>query len=124
MKRGIVGLIVVLMGGLLSLVLLAPPGNADSVDYAKTWQTKFGARIHGYIQFRASHVYQRKHVKRAYVRLTREAGPSLDTGRAYTSTAPSRRNSRLRYRQKDVWDSPLWGDKFVTHFYHGFQFFR
>lgn len=108
---------------LLCCLAFSGPAVADSTNYGKTWQTKAGARIHGYVQFKASHVYHSKHVKRGYVRLSRKAGPALDTGRIYTSTASSKKDSATRKKQKDVWDSPLWGDSHTTHFYYGFSYF-
>lgn len=53
----------------------------------------------------------------------REAGPALDTGRLYTSTATSRYDRTVRSRTNSVWDSPLWGDRYTTRYYYGFLYY-
>lgn len=75
-----------------------------------------GAKIHGYVQIKASHNDGGRHARRGCYKFTRKSGPYLDTGWLCTASASSPRDSRLLHRSSWVWDSPLWGDAYVTRF--------
>lgn len=70
-------------------VLYAAPAAAAAAgdNYAKSWESWGGAKWNGYVQIRASYDDGGRHAKQGYHRFQREAGPTLDTGRMYTSTA-------------------------------------
>lgn len=87
-----------------------------------SWQDWFGgARVHAYVDFRASDVCAGQHVRRAYVTIVRECGPYFSTGRIYTSTATSTSNTALRSVSAWIFDSVLW--KCVTRTYYGYEYF-
>lgn len=109
--------------GFLVVLSISVSAHASGMNYAKAWETLFGARWNGHVQIQASYNDHGRHAKRGYHRFTREAGPSLDTGRLYTSTASSPSDRTIRSREDSVWDSPLWGDKYTTHYYYDFFWF-
>lgn len=109
------------LGLLAAGVLSAAPAEAGGQNNARAWETSAGARWNGYVQVVGNYRDGGKYAKRGYHRFTRQAGPSLDTGRMYTGAA-SRYSSRVVSRQDQVWDSPLWGDKYTTKYNYGFQY--
>ncbi|MFY9504408.1 MAG: hypothetical protein WAQ32_05095 [Dethiobacteria bacterium] len=114
---GVIGITVVLTS--IAITAMAATGG----NYARTWETLLGAKRHGYVQIQASYNDYGRHAKQGYQRFMREAGPSLDTGRLYTSTAYSPSDPTIRWREDWVWDSPLWGDKYTTKWYYRFLYF-
>lgn len=118
-KKIVGGVVACLFGG----VLVAAPAFAGGVNKGYTWQEKFGAQIYGHVQIQASYNDAGRHARRGYQRFTRAAGPSLDTGNMYTSAATSRTDAAVRSREDMVWDSPLWGDSYVTHYNYNFLYF-
>ncbi|MDQ0163270.1 hypothetical protein [Aeribacillus alveayuensis] len=111
------------IGILLTLSISLTPAHAAGKNYAKSWETLGGARWNGYVQIQASYNDNGRHAKQGYHRFMRDAGPSLDTGRLYTSKASSKKDTKIHSRKDSVWDSPLWGDKYVTRYYYGFIYF-
>lgn len=107
----------------LTVLMMAGIAQAGGVNYGKAWESYGGAVWNGYVQIRASYNDSGRHAKQGYQRFIRQAGPALDTGRMYTSRATSPSDSNIRSRQDWVWDSPLWGDKYTTHYYYGFIYF-
>lgn len=110
------------------LVVTAAPASAagscpDSVNAFVTWEDWLGgARAHAYVQFQPSHSCpDGRHVKRAYVRLIRQCGPYLDSGRIYTYTASSRYDTRMYSVSAWIFDSVLWWCQ--TNTYYGFEYF-
>ncbi len=112
---GIIGIVVALA--------IAVPALGASMNFARAWETLLGARWNGYVQIQASFNDNGRHARRGFHRFTREAGPPLDTGRLWTSTATSRNDSTIRSRQDSVWDSPLWGDRYTTRYNWNFEWF-
>lgn len=115
---------------LLAVATLAAPfvgvQSAQAVTYRcpafKKWEDWIGgARVHAYIDFRASDVCNGRHVKRAYVRLIRQCGPYLDTGRIYTGTAASPSDTRLYSQSAWIFDSVLW--RCNTAVYYDYEYF-
>ena len=109
--------------GAMAIVLLFAvtiPALAGGMNYGHSWETWGGARVNGYVQIQACYNDGGQHAKQGYQRFMRDAGPSLDTGRLYTSQATSQWDCTVRSRQDWVWDSPLWGDKYVTRYYWGY----
>lgn len=124
----------VVVASLLALggiVALSAPASAVGGCTSSFWGARncyssverLQARYDGKVQVKASYSDSGRHAKNAYLRYIRDAGPSLDTGRLYTSTATSRSDSTVRARTKSVWDSLLWGDRYRTKFYYGFTWF-
>lgn len=119
--------------GRLMLVLLlvtpvgivATPGVASAATRCPafvTWQDWVGgARVHAYVDFRASDKCNGRHVKRASVTLVRTCGPYKNTGKIYTSTAPSKSSTGLRSVSAWIFDSVLW--KCVTRTYYDYEYF-
>lgn len=103
--------------------LIAGSAYAGGQNYGKTWQDWQGARIHGYVQIQGSYNDGGQHAKQGYHRFTRPSGPSLDTGRMTTSQATSSSDGQIRSREDWVWDSPLWGDSYVTSYNWGVYYF-
>jgi hypothetical protein len=106
------------------LVVLAPTQAqaATKCPAFSSWEDWIGgARVHASVSFRASDICNGKHVKNAYVRLIRQCGPYLDTGRIYTSTAPSASNTALRSASVWIFDSVLWNC--TTRAYYGYNYF-
>lgn len=116
--------VLITVGILLTLCISLTPAQAAGQNYAKSWETLAGARWHGYVQIKASYNDHGKHAKQGYHRFKREAGPSLDTGRLFTSKASSKKDTKVHSREDVVWDSPLWGEKHVTRYYYGFIYFK
>lgn len=102
--------------------IVASPALAGGGNYAEAWESWMGARWNGYVQIQASHDDGGQNAKQGYHRFTREAGPSLDTGRMYTAQASSPSDSQVHSRQDWVWDSPLWGDKHTTKYNYDFLY--
>jgi hypothetical protein len=97
-------------------------GAANRCPAFVTWQDWLGgARVHAYVDFRASDLCNGRHVRRAYIRFTRPCGPSLDTGRIYTSTASSPSDTRLYSYKRWVWDSLSWSC--TTYTWYGYEYF-
>lgn len=121
-RRGTQALVALLVG-LLAIVAAPPPANAATRCPAfVTWEDWLGgARVHAYVDFRASDVCDGRHVKAAYVRLIRNCGPFYDTGRLYTSTASSPSDTTLRVKSTWIFDSILWRCSTAT--YYGYDFF-
>jgi len=115
MRKKLVPIIVV-----MAVFVAAIPALAGGMNYARAWETLGGARWNGYVQIQACYNDGGRHAKQGYHRFTREAGPTLDTRRMYTSQATSRRDCTVRSRHDAVWDSFLWGDKYTTRYYYGF----
>lgn len=115
--------VLIIAGLLITLCLSFTQTQAADQNYAKAWETLMGAKWNGYVQIKASYNDNGKHAKQGYHRFTRQAGPSLDTGRLYTSKASSKSDTRVHSRQDSVWDSPLWGDKYVTRYNYNFIYF-
>lgn len=111
--------VLALVGGLL----VATPAQASLPNMAWSWETHFGARWNGAVQIRASYNDAGRHAIRGYHRFIREAGPALDTRRMYTTSTTSRDDPRFHSRVDRVWDSPLWGDRYTTRHFHGFDWF-
>ena len=103
--------------------LIAGSAYAGGQNYGKTWQDWQGARIHGYVQIQASYNDGGQHARQGYHRFTRPNGPGLDTGRLTTSQATSSSDGQIHSREDWVWDSPLWGDNFVTSYNWGTYYF-
>lgn len=97
-------------------------GHCDSgySNCYKFWEEWAGSQHHGKVQIKASVNDGGRHSKQGYIRFIRNAGPAIDTGRMYTSTASSSSDTTVRTRQEWVWDSPLWGDEYTTYSYYGF----
>lgn len=114
---GIAGIVVA-----LAIVVPVAQGSLP-MNYAYAWEDLLGSRWNGYIQIQASYNDNGRHAKQGYHRFTREAGPSLDNGRLYTSEATSPYDSEIRSRQDSVWDSPLWGDQYTTRYNYDFLWF-
>ncbi len=91
---------------------------ASGPNYGSTWESLGGAVRNGYVQVQRSHWEPEYgcYPRWAYQRFVREAGPSLDTGRLYTSASSW---NDVQSRHDWVWDSPLWGDRYVTQYYWG-----
>ena len=53
----------------------------------------------------------------------RPSGPSLDTGDLRTDPASDPSDTNIYSRTDWVWDSPLWGDKYVTSYYWDVEYF-
>ena len=86
-----------------------------------TWEDWGGARVHAYVDFRASDLCNGLHVKKAYVRLIRQCGPYYDTGRIYTYTASSIYDTTLYSVSAWIFDSPIWSCN--TNTYYGYEYF-
>ena len=98
--------------------------DAVGVDYAETYESgPGGITVNGYVQFSPGQVRNDAHVKQAYNRFTREAGPAVDTGRLYTALATNPESATLYPRHDSVKDSLLSGAKYVTHHLHGWIYF-
>lgn len=116
-------IVVVAAAFLCGGVLYAAPAAAAGDNDARSWDSVGGAKWNGYVQIRASYSDGGRHAKRGYHRFRREAGPTLDTGRMYTSSASSPGDTTVRSREDSVWDSPFWGDKYTTRWNYGFDYF-
>lgn len=102
----------------------ATPAMAAGMNYGTSWESGFGGiLVNGYVQIQASYNAGGRHAKQGYQRFMRNAGPSLDIGRLYTSSATSAGSSTVRSRQDQVWDSVLWGDQYVTRYYYGIIYY-
>lgn len=118
----------ILFASLVSVVALtgAPAQAAGlcSNDYANCYNLRDalyqGAKWYAYIQIKASVNDAGRHSKQAWIRFQRNAGPSLDTGKQYTSVATSASDTTVRSRELSVWDSLLWGDAYTTNFSYSF----
>lgn len=86
-----------------------------------SWQDWGGARVHAYVDFRASDLCNGRHVKAAYVRLIRQCGPYFDTGRIYTYTASSQYDTTLYSVSVWIFDSPIWSC--TTRSFYGYDYF-
>lgn len=86
-----------------------------------SWEDWGGARVHAYVDFRASDLCNGRHVKVAYVRLVRQCGPYFDTGRIYTNTASSQYDTVLHSVSAWIFDSPIWGC--TTRTFYGYDYF-
>jgi hypothetical protein len=101
----------------------AADGCADSVNSFRTWEDWIGgARVHASAKFQPSHTCSDgRHVKKAYVRIVRQCGPKKDTGRVYSQTASSSRDTTTYTVSAWIFDSVLWGCQ--TNTYYGFEYF-
>lgn len=108
-----------------SSAIIVTPASAQAATRCpafSSWEDWIGgARVHAYVDFRASDTCNGRHVKRAYVRLIRTCGPYLDSGRLYTSTASSPSDTTLRSVSAWIFDSVLW--KCTTNAYYGYDTF-
>jgi hypothetical protein len=86
-----------------------------------SWEDYGGARVHAYVDFHPSDVCNGRHVKRAYVSLTRTCGPYYYTGHIYTYTAGSTSDTRLYSVSAWIWDSALWSCNTNTNY--GYDYF-
>jgi len=88
----------------------------------KGWVTENWSQTNytGYVQVQPCYLQNGQNAMAGWLRFTREAGPALDTGRLYTATGTGPNDCRILKRQKFVWDSPLWGAQYVTHFDYNF----
>lgn len=103
---------------------VAGVAHADGENYGKSWESSLlGAKVNGYVQIRGSYDDGGRHAQRGYQRFTRPSGPSLDTGRMYTDAASSPEDAAVHSRTDSVWDSPLWGDEYVTSYNWGVDYF-
>lgn len=109
--------------GIVGILAFTGIAQAAGPNYGKAWESYAGSVWNGYVQIVASYNDSGRHAKQGYQRFMREAGPALDTGRLKTSQATSPSDSTTRSRQDWVWDSPLWGDRYTTHYYYGFYWF-
>ena len=105
------------------VVGLSTASFAGGQNYATAWETMLGAKWNGYVQIQASYNDGGRNAKQGYHRFHRAAGPSLDTGRKYTSTATSKTDKTIRSHSMWVWDSALWGDQYTTKYNWGFFYF-
>jgi len=119
-----------MLGAIASLALVGAAitaGSAyadDNPNYGTTWESGFlGAKVNGYVQIQASYDDDGGHARIGYQRFTRPSGPSLDTGNMYTESASDPSDSNIYSRTDSVWDSPLWGDKYVTSYHWGVDYF-
>jgi hypothetical protein len=106
------------------LIVLAPTQAqaATACPAFSHWEDWIGgARVHASVSFRASNTCNGKHVKNAYVRVIRECGPYLDSGRIYTSNAPNSSDTALRSASVWIFDSVLWNC--TTRAYYGYNTF-
>ncbi|KAA8820172.1 hypothetical protein BREU_1672 [Bifidobacterium reuteri DSM 23975] len=116
----------IVLATILGITGIALPSTAfaGGPNYGRTWESSIGGiKVNGYVQIQASYNDGGRHARRGYQRFTRQAGPSLDTGRLYTSAASYSGDTQVRSRTDSVWDSVLWGDKYVTHYYWGVEYF-
>lgn len=108
----------------MASIVLSSTAFAGGPNYGRTWESSIGGiKVNGYVQIQASYNDNGRHARLGYQRFTRQAGPRLDTGRLYTSSASYLGDTRVRSRTDSVWDSVLWGDKYVTHYYWGVEYF-
>ncbi len=113
---GIVGIAVA-----LAIVVPAALGSLP-MNYGYSWEDLAGARVNGYVQIQASYNDNGLHARQGYHHFWRQAGPALDKT-YFTTEATSPYDSEIRSRQDSVWDSPLWGDAYVTHWGYNFLWF-
>jgi hypothetical protein len=86
-----------------------------------TWEDWLGgARVHAYVDFHPSDWCNGRHVKDAYIRITRSCGPAYDSGRIYTATASSPNDTRLYSVSKVAFDSVLWGCQTNTNYWYDY----
>ena len=107
-------------------IAVAAPAFASSPNGGHSWESWFlGARVNGHVQIQPSYTDTANgsaghyHARQAYQRFTRASGPSLDTGRIYTQAANVASSTAIYAKDNWVWDSALWGDAYVTHYYWG-----
>ncbi|WP_273166867.1 hypothetical protein [Actinomyces israelii] len=97
---------------------------ADGQNYGTSWESGFfGAKVNGYVQIQASYDDDGRHAQTGYQRFTRPSGPSLDTGFKPTDSASDPSDPNIYSRTDWVWDSPLWGDEYVTSYYWQVDYF-
>lgn len=105
---------------LAASAVVASPAFASGPNYGTSWESwLLGARVNGHVQIQPSYLDGGGHARQGYQRFMRQAGPSLDTGRLYTPVASSAYDTSIYYNDAWVWDSPLWGDAYTTHYYWG-----
>lgn len=95
--------------------------QANRCPTVTKWETLWGAQWHATVDFRPSDLCNGRNVKRAYVRLKQYCWPYNDSGRVYTATASSPRDSRVYRAYTWVWDSPNWGC--ITEDFFGYELF-
>lgn len=121
LKTKIVAVVIASAVGAVFSVTMA---IASGMNYGNSWESwLLGARVNGYVQIQASYNDGGLHARSGYQRFQRDAGPSLDTGRLYTPSASSQYDAQVYSRTDWVWDSPLWGDSYVTRYNYGFSYF-
>jgi len=110
-----------MLGAIASLALAGAAIAAGSAyaeedpNYGYSWESGlFGAKVNGYVQIQASYDDDGRHAKYGFHGFTRPSGPSLDTGDLRTDPASDPSDTNIYSRTDWVWDSPLWGDKYVT----------
>lgn len=120
-----------IMGSLAAISLVvagiaAPAFAWSGPNKGKVWEDWFGgARVHSKIEFRPSYAdhywngkytKQAKHAVQGSVTLTRQAGPKVNKKQ---NTARYGRNYN-KVVSKEIWvfDSVLWGKKYVTKGYY------
>lgn len=121
-----------LIGGIAGVALAAtlmPAASAfgpNQPNHASWWETDWGSRVWGNIRLNACFAdpdYGGRHARNGYIRFTRQAGPPLDTGRLYTSSAWGPGDCTNRSRTNWVWDSPIWGPQYTTKVNYDFTWF-
>lgn len=102
---------------------IAPPAAnaATRCPSFSTWEELGGTRRHASISFKPVDLCNGRHVKRAYVVLSRSCWPAVNTGRVYTASASSPSSSSTYSISKNVWDSPVWSCN--TNAYYGWDYF-
>ena len=79
--------------------------------------------MNGYVQIQASYDDDGRHAKYGFHGFTRPSGPSLDTGDLRTDPASDPSDTNIYSRTDWVWDSPLWGDDYVTSYHWSIDYF-
>ena len=110
----------------LTIPLLATgaPVSSHPCNWTRHWESLAGAKHHARTQIIASCGDKGRHAKRGYHRFQRKAGPKLDTGRRWTPTASGPWDKRKHQVYTEVWDSPLWGDKYTTRLSWDYIYFK
>lgn len=107
---------------LLGSALNISPAFASGPNYGKCEEIA-QLLFRGYVQIQASYNDGGLHMKQGWHRFQRSAGPTLDTGHMFTAAASSPSDSQIYSHTYTVWDSPLSGDAYTTHWSYGFIHF-
>lgn len=122
--RQIVSIVLAVLLAASGALIMAPAASAatNRCPAFVTWEDWIGgARVHAYVDFRASDICNGRHVKKAYIRIMRSCGPGVDTGRKYTATARADTDSQLYSVSEVVFDSVVW--RCNTNTYYGYEYF-